>query len=113
MVASALVLLALGASPTHWGVYGFAVLLGVGYSATASITPAMVSDRFSGAHFGAIVGIGLMGAAAGSALGPWLAGWLYDATGSYTAAFLIAAACGAAAGAAAWRTRALRRADHG
>jgi MFS family permease len=112
MTASAGVLLALGAAPSHLGAYGFAVLLGVGYSATATITPAMVSDRFSGKHFGAIVGIGLMGAAAGSALGPWLAGWLYDVTGSYTAAFLIAAACGVAAGAAAWRTRTLRRADH-
>ena len=61
MVASAFVLLALGASPTRWGAYGYAVLLGVGYSVTASLTPAMVSDRFSGRHFGAIVGIGLLG----------------------------------------------------
>jgi cyanate permease len=69
----------------------------------------MVGDRFSGRHFGAIVGIGLMGAAAGSALGPWFAGHLYDATGSYTLAFTIAAACGAIAGAAGWRARTLRR----
>jgi MFS family permease len=113
MAASAFVLLALGAAPTRWGAYGFAVLLGVGYSATATITPAMVSDRFSGRHFGAIVGIGLMGAALGSALGPWLAGWMYDASGSYTLPFTIAAACGVAAGGAAWRARALRQADHG
>ena len=112
MTASACVLLALGASPSHLGAYGFAVLLGVGYSATATLTPAMVSDRFSGKHFGAIVGIGLMGAAVGSALGPLLAGGLYDRTGSYTTAFVIAAACGVVAGAAAWRARALRKADH-
>jgi len=109
MVAAAFVLLALGASPSRWGAYGYALLLGVGYSVTASLTPAMVGDRFSGRHFGAIVGIGLMGAAAGSALGPWLAGHLYDATGSYTLAFIIAAACGAAAGVAGWRARTLRR----
>jgi MFS family permease len=109
MAASALVLLALGASPTPWAAYGYAVLLGVGYSVTASLTPAMVSDRFSGPHFGAIVGVGLMGAAVGSALGPWLAGSLYDATGSYTLAFVIAAACGAVAGATGWRARTLRR----
>jgi MFS family permease len=84
------------------------VLLGVGYSVTAALTPAMVSDRFSGPHFGAIVGIGLMGAAVGSALGPWIAGTLYDATGSYTLAFMIAAGCGMAAGAAGWRARKLR-----
>jgi len=108
MVASVFVLLALGASPTRWGAYGYALLLGVGYSATASLTPAMVSDRFSGRHFGAIVGIGLFGAAVGSALGPWLAGRLYDTTGSYTLAFMLAAACGMVSLASGWRVRSLR-----
>ena len=108
LVASALVLLALGAAPTRLGAYGYAVLLGLGYSVTAALIPVMVSDRFSGAHFGAIVGVGLMGSAAGSALGPWLGGRLFDATGSYTVAFLIAAGCGIVAGAAGWRARALR-----
>jgi len=111
MSASALVLLALGAAPTRWGAYGYAVLLGAGYSVTASLIPAMVSDRYSGPHFGAIVGAGLMGSAVGSALGPWLAGRLYDATGSYTLPFTIAAACGVIAGAAGWRARALRKAS--
>jgi MFS family permease len=109
LTASALVLLALGAAPTRWGAYGYAVLLGVGYSVTAAITPAMVSDRFSGRHFGAIVGVLLIGNSAGSALGPWLAGRLYDASTSYTAAFLIAALCSALAGAGGWRARSLRR----
>jgi MFS family permease len=109
LVASAFVLLGLGAAPTRWGAYGYAVLLGLGYSVTAAITPAMMSDRFSGPHFGSIVGIGLMGTAAGSALGPWLAGRLYDASGSYTLAFMIAAACGIVAGAAGWRARMLRK----
>jgi MFS family permease len=113
MASSALVLLALGAAPSRWGAYGFAALLGLGYSATATITPAMVSDRFTGTHFGAIVGIGLFGAALGSALGPWLAGWMYDTTGSYTSAFAAAALCAVGAGAAAWRARVLRKADQG
>ena len=108
MVLSVAALWALGAEPTRWGAYGYAVLLGVGYSVTASLIPAMVSDRFSGPHFGAIVGVGLMGSAAGSALGPWLAGVLYDVTGSYALPFLIAAACGLGAGAAGWRARVLR-----
>ncbi len=109
LAASAFALLALGAAPTRWGAYGYAVLLGVGYSVTASLIPAMVADRFSGPHFGAIVGVGLMGSAAGSALGPWLAGALYDATGSYALAFTIAAGCGVVAGAAGWRARTLRK----
>lgn len=108
LVSAALVLLALGRPPSLWAAYGYAVLLGVGYSATAAITPAMVSDRFSGRHFGAIVGVGLMSSAAASAFGPWFAGHLYDTTGTYTVAFLISAACGVVAGAAGLRARALR-----
>ncbi|HEY5897910.1 MAG TPA: MFS transporter [Burkholderiales bacterium] len=110
LAASALLLLLLGDSPSRSGAYGYAVLLGIGYSVTAAITPAMMSDRFSGKHFGAIVGVGLMGSAVGSAFGPWMAGRIYDTAGSYTAAFLIAASCGAVAGVCAWRARALRRA---
>jgi MFS family permease len=108
LVASAFALLALRGS-SAWPAYGYAVLLGVGYSVTAAITPVLVADRFSGPHYGAIVGVGLMGTAAGSALGPWMAGRLYDTHGSYTLPFLIAAACGVLAGAACWWARALKR----
>ncbi|HSG76862.1 MAG TPA: MFS transporter [Burkholderiales bacterium] len=108
MLAAVAALVALAGAPAAWAIYGYAVLLGVGYSATASLTPAMVSDRFGGPHFGTIVGVGLMGAAVGSALGPWMAGLLFDRTGSYMLAFAIAAGCGLAAGAAAWWARVLR-----
>ena len=108
LVSAALVLLWLGASPTQWTAYCYAVLLGVGYSVTASIIPAMVSDRFSGPNYGAIVGATLIGSALGSAIGPWLAGTLYDATKSYAAPFLIAAACGVVAGWCGWRAWRLR-----
>jgi MFS family permease len=108
MTLSAFVLLALGAAPSRWAAYGYALLLGVGYSVTASLTPAMLSDRFGGPHFGAIVGACMIGSAAGSALGPWLAGRLYDAAGTYTLAFLLAAGCGAIAAAMGWRARTLR-----
>jgi len=108
MVAAVAALAALAGAPAPWAIYGYAVLLGVGYSATASLIPAMVSDRFGGLHFGAIVGAGLMGSAAGSALGPWMAGFLFDRTGSYMLAFAIAAGCGVLAGAAGWYARVLR-----
>jgi MFS family permease len=108
MLASVAVLALLEAAPARWAIYGYAVLLGLGYSVTASLIPAMVSDRFSGPHFGSIVGLGLMGSAAGSAAGPWMAGFLFDLTGSYGLAFLIAGACGLAAGMAGWRARSLR-----
>ncbi|HEX7055116.1 MAG TPA: MFS transporter [Burkholderiales bacterium] len=109
LAGAAFALLSIGASPAPWQPYAYAVLLGLGYSVTAAITPAMVADRFSGPHFGSIVGVGLMANAAGSAFGPWLAGRLYDASGSYALAFTLSAASGALAGCAAWRARALRR----
>lgn len=94
--------------PRAWLAYIYAVMLGIGYSATASLVPAMMSDRFSGVHFGSIIGIGLFGSAAGSAGGPWLAGHLFDRTGNYDLAFAFAATCGVCAGAAALFARALR-----
>ncbi|KPK03685.1 MAG: hypothetical protein AMJ64_15170, partial [Betaproteobacteria bacterium SG8_39] len=97
-----------GVAPSRAGATVFAVMLGVGYSATASLIPAMISDRFRGRHFGLILGMGLMGSAVGSALGPWLAGRLFDATGSYSIPFVIAAVCGTIAGLAGWRARVLR-----
>ena len=109
MVAAVGALALVGTTPTRWGAYVYAVLLGVGYSVTASLIPAMVSDRFCGPRFGLILGMGLVGSAAGSALGPWMAGRLFDMTGTYALPFVIAAACGAAAGAAGWRVRTLRR----
>jgi MFS family permease len=98
-----------GVASSHWGAYGYAVMLGIGYSATAALTPVMVSDRFRGSHFGAILGLCLVGSALGSAFGPWMAGSLFDETKSYAIPFVIAATCGVAAGAAAWRARTLRR----
>lgn len=89
--------------------YVYAVMLGLGYAVTAALTPAMVSDRFQGPHFGAIMGVCLFGSASGSALGPWLSGWLHDRTGSYDLPFALIAAVGALAGAAGWRARTLRR----
>jgi len=108
MLAAVASLAALPHAPALWAIYGYAVLLGAGYSVTASLLPAMVSDRFGGKHFGAIVGAGLMGSALGSAAGPWIAGLVFDLTGSYMPALAIAAGCGALAGAAGWRARQLR-----
>ncbi|MDH4093517.1 MAG: MFS transporter [Betaproteobacteria bacterium] len=108
MLAAVAVLASLGQTPALGAIYLYGALLGLGYSVTASLIPAMVSDRFSGPHFGAIVGMGLLGSAIGSAVGPWMAGYLFDRTGSYAIAFALAAACGFAAGVAGWRARTLR-----
>lgn len=108
MLAAVASLAAMSAPPAYWAIYGYAVLLGLGYSVTAALVPAMVSDRFGGPHFGTIVGLGLLSSALGSAVGPWTAGMLFDGTGSYLIAFLLAGAAGLAAGIAVWRVRTLR-----
>jgi len=108
MVASIAAMFAVADAPSRWGAYGYAALLGVGYSVTAALIPAMASDRFGGRHFGSIVGAGLLSSALGSAFGPWLAGWMFDTTGSYALPFAIAAGCGLIAGIAGWLLRALR-----
>lgn len=110
LVGSVGALLLVGAHPTPWGVYVYAVMLGVGYAVTAAIMPAMVADRFQGRHFGSILGVGLFGSSAGSAFGPWMSGYLHDLTGSYTLPFTIAALTGLMACAAGWLARHLRRA---
>jgi MFS family permease len=105
MILSVGVLLATGAWPTAWLAYGYAVLFGMGYSATASLIPAMMSDRFRGRSFGAIFGVSQIGSSIGSALGAWLAGWLFDGTGSYTLPFVLAAAAAVIAAGTGWSAR--------
>ena len=109
MIAGIGVLRAVAASPSAWLAYAYAALFGIGYSVTASLIPAMVSDRFRGPHFGAIFGVLQIGSSVGSALGAWLAGRIFDGTGSYGLAFALAAAAAALAGVAAWFVRAPRR----
>ena len=109
VVASIGLLGSIGRLDPHWAAYGYAVLFGAGYSVTASLVPTMVSDRFGGPHFGAIVGFGMLGGAVGAALGAWLAGRLFDVSGSYAVPFAIAAVAGIAAAVAVWRARILRK----
>jgi MFS family permease len=92
-------------APSAWLAIGYAVLFGVGYSVTAFIVPAMMSDRFRGSHFGSIFGATQVASALGSALGAWLAGRIFDATGSYAIAFTLAAAAAAVAALSVWGGR--------
>ena len=108
LVLSVGLIMLAGSSQSVVVAYIYAVALGVGYSATAAIIPAMVSDRYPGRHFGTILGMGLFGSAAGSALGPWMGGYLFDITGAYTIPFAIAVLFGIGAGAAGWTLRRLR-----
>ncbi len=97
MIASLGLLWLVSMAPRPWLTYGYATLFGLGYAVTASLIPAMVSDRFRGPHFGAIFGVSQIGSSLGTALGPWLAGWTFDATGSYAMPFTLAAVTAGAA----------------
>ncbi|MBI1736489.1 MAG: MFS transporter [Candidatus Rokubacteria bacterium] len=108
VIASIVVLRMAALSPSYWAAYGYAILIGLGYSVTASLIPAILSDRFRGAHFGAIFGVAQVGSAIGSGLGAWLAGRLFDVTGSYAIALGMAAATAIVAAALIWIARATR-----
>ena len=108
MIISVFVLLWVGGSSSLGGAYFYAILLGVGYSATAALMPAMMSDRFEGENFGSVLGTALFGSALGAAFGPWMGGYLFDVSGSYTIPFSIAALCGVVAATSGWNARKLR-----
>jgi MFS family permease len=110
MICGVGVLWLVALAPTAWLAFGYAVLFGIGYSVTAFIVPAMMSDRFRGPHFGSIFGATQVASALGSALGAWLAGRIFDATGSYAIAFTLAAAAAAVAALSVWAGRVTRRA---
>ncbi len=92
-------------APSAWLALGYAILFGLGYSVTAFIVPAMMSDRFRGPHFGSIFGATQVASALGSALGAWLAGRIFDATGSYAIAFSLAAMAAGVAAVSVWAGR--------
>jgi MFS family permease len=105
MIMGVGVLWLMALAPSAWLALGYAVLFGVGYSVTAFIVPAMMSDRFRGPHFGSIFGVTQVASALGSALGAWLAGRIFDATGSYAIAFTLAAVSAAVAAWSVWAGR--------
>jgi MFS family permease len=84
--------LALAGAHPHTPVpYAYAVLIGVGYAATAPLTPAIASDLFGGPRFARIFGLLHLANSIGGALGAWVAGRIFDATGGYGLALPIAA----------------------
>jgi MFS family permease len=77
-------------SPAPGLAYVYAAIIGLGYSVTAPIIPAAISDLFRGRHYGTIFGALYLANAIGGSFGPWLAGRIFDATGSYRGAFVTA-----------------------
>jgi len=86
------VLVLAGAYPAAILPYAYAVLIGLGYAATAPIAPATAGDLFGGPGFSTIFGALHMSLGFGNAIGTWGAGEIFDLTGSYALALSVAVA---------------------
>jgi MFS family permease len=102
LVASLGVLVLAGQYPASGLAYLYAVLIAIGYSATAPLTPAAASDLFSGPRFSTIFGCLHLGNSLGAATGAWVAGIIFDGTGSYAGALWLALASAVLAPALLW-----------
>ena len=92
LVMSLGILVLAGRSPASALPYLYAILVGLGYAATAPLTPAAASNLFSGPRFSTIFGTLHIANALGASAGPWVAGRIFDGTGSYAAALWLALA---------------------
>lgn len=95
-------LAAAGAWPNSVLPYAYGVLIGLGYAATAPLTPAVASDLFGGPRFGRIFGVLHACNSVGGAIGAWAAGRVFDATGSYAWSLWLTALMAVCAPALLW-----------
>ncbi|MBI4013294.1 MAG: MFS transporter [Candidatus Rokubacteria bacterium] len=73
------------------GVVAYGILIGLGYSMSATLTPVLTADLFHGVRYGAIFGTVNFLSQMGGAFGVWFAGFLHDLTGSYRLPLVLAA----------------------
>jgi MFS family permease len=86
-------------------IYVFAIFYGLGYGMALPALITSSSDLFQGKHFGAILGVILLGGFFGGAIGTWLGGYLYDLTSAYRMNFLVAVLTMAVSGVLVWKAR--------
>ncbi len=86
-VASALMV-----SPSGPGMVAHFVIFGLAFGTMLPLRPVIMSDWYSGANYGRIMGTQWSAAAVGGALGPWLTGIGKDAAGSYDVPMAMVAA---------------------
>ena len=76
-------------SPRFFLPYSYAFFFGMGYAATATLSPLITADFFAGKSYGSIFGTLFILNGTGAALGAWFAGFLFDSIGSYIPSFII------------------------
>jgi MFS family permease len=89
VVASVGALVLAGRFPVPVALYGYAVLMGLGYSVLSGVFPAICADLYSGPRFPTIYGALYVMVSLGLAAGAWFAGAIFDATGSYAGALWV------------------------
>lgn len=75
-------------SPRFFLPYSYAFFFGMGYAATATLSPLIAADFFAGHAYGSIFGTLFILNGIGGALGVWFAGFSYDRIGSYIPSFI-------------------------
>jgi MFS family permease len=86
-------------------VYASVVLYGMGGAMPLPALIAAAGDIFQGKHFGAIIGLLLLGGYIGGAVGAWLGGYLFDHLHSYDWHFILAIGVTVASSALIWKAR--------
>ncbi len=83
VAAAILTLLTIGPASSAWSLYGYAMLIGLGYAVGAAMNPILSGRFFTGRNFGVILGTLNTFYQAGAAAAIWLAGYAHDLTGNY------------------------------
>jgi MFS family permease len=91
-----------GVYPDSPIVWGYAVLIALGYGVLSPVFPATASDLYRGPGFATIYGTLWAVVCLGLAAGPWIAGQVFDLTGSYALALWIGLAMALVTPALAW-----------
>ncbi|MFC1917437.1 MFS transporter [Chloroflexota bacterium] len=101
IAAAAFIMIALGilcfgftTISKQWLIILFLILVGIGYGGTNSLRPALVSEYFGRANFGAIIGFVIGINMLGNFAGPPVAGWVFDSWGSYRGIWVVFAGLG-------------------
>ena len=87
------VLMALGPEAPGWWAVAFALLYGLGHSASNPVYASTIADIFWGRNVAMIVGLLEVTFGLGAALGTWFGGFAYDLTGSYRYAWGVELFC--------------------
>lgn len=76
--------------PGAFGLWGFAIIAGLSWVATAPLTASLTADIYGTKHLGTLNGVATFSHQMGGALSIFLGGVLYDVFGAYEVPFAIA-----------------------